>query len=401
VCSNTGGIIHKRPAEKSIACNPRWNHGDEAQRKSQAETVLFEIRHFTQDVHVTYPFRVECSVPAGVDAEVCAVRRAIEVFLAVLGCAILGLVVTLVLAGIGQSGVVGMQITHALFWLAFVLSIVTAPMAAWLLSQSVKGAVVAFVATAVIVGGGLLWLDVWLRRELDRQAMLNQPPPAIHTSAPPPIVPIIKTPHLTGTPNQTKTQQDNSVHIGKDAFLAQKSTGDCSPNIVGGSNTVNCGPPVQKSELALAVSLVGPTAPAIVVENQTDNLVEGITWELVMFRTTDQAFFSYATQNIGYIKPHSQSARYAMQLNTLVQAPGGGPIADGECFIGALSVDCPTCRGTTLIVSFVWDRSGWFYEVPDGNGRLVLPKDMSKDTVSKFIESLNAAIKAADRTPIL
>lgn len=157
----------------------------------------------------------------------------------------------------------------------------------------------------------------------------------------------------------------------------------------------------QKSGTALTVSLVGPTDPAIVVDNQTDNVAEGITWELVMFRTTDGAFFSYATQNIGYVKPHSKSARYTMQLNTLPRAPGGGQIANGESFIGTLAVDCPTCLGTTVIVSFAWGSSGWFYQVPDGNGRLLLPKDMSKGTVSQFIELINAAVKSDQRTPIL
>ena len=159
--------------------------------------------------------------------------------------------------------------------------------------------------------------------------------------------------------------------------------------------------PVQTNGLELAVSLVGSTDPTIVVDNQTDNLADGITWELVMFRTTDQAFFSYATQNIGYVKPHSKSARYAMQLNTLAQAPGGGgQIANGQSFIGTLVVDCPTCIGTTLIVSFVWGSSGWFYEVPGRNGQLLMPKDLSKDMISKFIEAMNTAVKAEDRTPI-
>lgn len=160
--------------------------------------------------------------------------------------------------------------------------------------------------------------------------------------------------------------------------------------------------PVQKGGLELSVSIVGSTDPAIVVDNQTDNLAEGITWELVMFRTTDQAFFSYATQNIGYVKPHSKSAHYAMQLNTLAHAPGGGgQIVNGESFIGTLAVDCPTCRGTTLVVSFVWGSSGWFHQVPSGNGRLLLPKDMSKNGISQFIESIDAVVKPEERTPIL
>ncbi len=160
--------------------------------------------------------------------------------------------------------------------------------------------------------------------------------------------------------------------------------------------------PNRKSGLELAVSLVNPTAPDIVVDNQTDDLAEGITWELVMFRTTDQAFFSYATQSIGYVKPHSQSARYAMDLNKLIQAAGtGGQIANGESFMGTLVVDCPTCLGTTLIVSFVWGDSGWFYKAPGGNGKLLMPKDMSKSTISQFIELINSTVKPEERTPIL
>lgn len=159
--------------------------------------------------------------------------------------------------------------------------------------------------------------------------------------------------------------------------------------------------PVTKSGVELAVSLVGPADPAVVVENQSDDLVEGVKWELVMFRTTDQALFSYPAQDIGYIKPHSRSAAYSMRPNALPHAPGGNQITDGESFIGTLAIDCPLCRGTTLIVSFVWGSSGWFYEVPDGNGRLLLPKGTSKETVSQFIENITAAVKPQNRTPIL
>jgi hypothetical protein len=164
-----------------------------------------------------------------------------------------------------------------------------------------------------------------------------------------------------------------------------------------------------KSSLELKVSIVRPADPAIVVDNQTDEVADGVTWELVMFRTSDQAFFSYATQKIGYVKAHSKSSRYAMELNTLAQAPGGGgQIANGDSFIGTLAVDCPTCTGTSLMVSFVWGNSGWFYEVPNGNGKLLWPIDrstgaidLSKEGVSRFIDTINASIKPEERTPIL
>lgn len=198
----------------------------------------------------------------------------------------------------------------------------------------------------------------------------------------------------------TQPQQDNSVHVDNGSKLDLQSNGNCSPNIVGGSNTVTCTPVLQKTGLELSVSLVDPNAPAIVLDNQTDNLIEGIQWELVMFRTTDQAFFSYVVQQIGYVKPHSKSPRFLMNLNALGQA-GGGQIANGESFIGTLSVDCPTCLGTTLIVSFDWGNSGWFYKVPGGNGRLVLPKGLAKSEVSQFIESVNTVIQPVARSPII
>jgi hypothetical protein len=42
---------------------------------------------------------------------------------------------------------------------------------------------------------------------------------------------------------ESKAAQDNSVHVESGGVIQQQSGGNCSPNIVGGSNTVNCGPP--------------------------------------------------------------------------------------------------------------------------------------------------------------
>jgi hypothetical protein len=188
----------------------------------------------------------------------------------------------------------------------------------------------------------------------------------------------------TGVPGHHGTQDSPTAEVGHPSKSAPKA------------------PPAQTSGLPLKVSLINPTNPDLIVENQTDSVAEGILWELVIFRTTDQAFFSYATQNIGYVKAHSKSAPQSMSLNALVQAPGGGgQIVNGDNLIGTLSIDCPTCSGTTLIVYFVWGSSGWFYVVPDGNGKLLMPKDLSKETVSRFIEGINGTVKTEDRKPIL
>ena len=156
-----------------------------------------------------------------------------------------------------------------------------------------------------------------------------------------------------------------------------------------------------KISLALSVGIMGPSDPEIIVENPSDSLADRILWELVMFRVSDQAFFSFTTQDIGYLKPHSKSPGYSMHLETLPRAPGGDQLRDGDEFIGTLSVDCPTCKGTTLIVSFVWHKSGWFYEVPNGNGGLLLPKGMSKEAITEYVGWLQSIVPAQDRRPIL
>jgi len=116
-----------------------------------------------------------------------AVMRLAGKVLAFFGSAIVALVVTVVLAGISQSGVVDMQITHTLFWLAFGISIVAMTLGTWLISQSFKDALLALLLTILVVGGGLWRLDSWLTVKKAEQDVANQPPPPLHTIAPPPI----------------------------------------------------------------------------------------------------------------------------------------------------------------------------------------------------------------------
>ena len=159
--------------------------------------------------------------------------------------------------------------------------------------------------------------------------------------------------------------------------------------------------PSKLGDIPLGVSIARPSDPYIVVTNSTDRLVEGITWTLVMYRTSDQAFFSYSSQNIGYLKAHSTSPGYALELNRIAYKSGAPSVSMGEDYIGSIIVDCPTCRGTTLIVSFTWGETGWFYEMPNGDGRLFLPKDLaSKEMISKYIEYVNSFIGPEKRTEI-
>jgi hypothetical protein len=65
---------------------------------------------------------------------------------------------------------------------------------------------------------------------------------------------------------------------------------------------------------ALSLSIVDPTSPGIVFENAGDSLVEGLTWELVMFRESDGVFFSYDRVGGGItpaVLPHHRTCRSA------------------------------------------------------------------------------------------
>jgi hypothetical protein len=152
------------------------------------------------------------------------------------------------------------------------------------------------------------------------------------------------------------------------------------------STVISSEPP---GAVQLFVSLTNPSAPAITVENRSDRVAEGVRWSIVLYRISDQAFYSYVTQDMGYIKAHSKSPPYALDLNVRPRAPGPGPIINGDELIGTLGVDCPLCAGSTLIVSFVWGKSGWFCEYQDGKGGHLLPRTQTTEVIDKFIRYLN------------
>lgn len=58
-------------------------------------------------------------------------------------------------------------------------------------------------------------------------------------------------------PSNRAAPQDNSVHVEDGSKIEQQSSGDCSPNIVGGANTVNCGPPSLRLEYSFRTLLDG------------------------------------------------------------------------------------------------------------------------------------------------
>jgi len=173
-------------------------------------------------------------------------RKALELIGVVLGSAIFSLIVTLVLSGISSSGVVGVELTHAFFWMAFILAALTAPIASWFIWKSFTSSVISLLATAIVMGGGLWCLDFWLASKKIEQDAANQPPPSpVHKSLPlPQNVPITKTPP---SPRPPKPKAGIEQHgTGNNAVEGGIATGPCSNVQIGGQGntaTTNCGPP--------------------------------------------------------------------------------------------------------------------------------------------------------------
>lgn len=84
--------------------------------------------------------------------------------------------------------------------------------------------------------------------ELIAAALPEIPAPNI-TFSPPEIPQLIETKHEPQLAGKTQSKtNDNSVHVEKAGTIEQQSRGPCSPNIVGGTNSINCGPPPLKLE---------------------------------------------------------------------------------------------------------------------------------------------------------
>jgi hypothetical protein len=184
--------------------------------------------------------------------------------LAFLGSAIVALVVALVLAGVSQSGVVNMRITHTLFWLAFGTSAVAMTLGTWLMSRSFKDALLALLSTVLIVGGGLWWLDSWLAARKAEQDAANQPPKLAYRDTPGPSVPVIKTPKPASQAPAINQHGNGNGAVGGNLTVAP--CGGAQIGGIGNQQTVNCRPPerhLSEQQRAILGGLVIPEGIAI------------------------------------------------------------------------------------------------------------------------------------------
>ena len=145
------------------------------------------------------------------------------------------------------------------------------------------------------------------------------------------------------------------------------------------------------ASVMLKADFINPVSPSLSVYNPSTDVVEGVIWEMVAFRTSDLCFFGFQTKDVGYIKPQSKSANYEMDLATMPKSSNGcdGAIRPGDELTGSVSIDCPHCSIQTYIVHLVWQQSGWYFE-SDMKAGYVVPKDLSPDGRRKYIQLMTS-----------
>jgi hypothetical protein len=61
------------------------------------------------------------------------------------------------------------------------------------------------------------------------------------------------------------------------------------------------------------------------VENHSDRIAKGVIYEVMLFRESDLAFFSFATTDIGYLKAFSKGPSEILGLETAQRLPTNDP----------------------------------------------------------------------------
>ena len=124
-----------------------------------------------------------------------------------------------------------------------------------------------------VISGLIVWA---ITRHYDRSSPSMAPSAGERPKAPPQSEPQgqrTPSPQKAAGEKVTKLPQDNSVHLGKGSKIEQQSSGNCSPNIIGGASTVNCVPQAQipdskvdslSAQLALCSSGSTIASPAVI-----------------------------------------------------------------------------------------------------------------------------------------
>lgn len=135
---------------------------------------------------------------------------------------------------------------------------------------------------------------------------------------------------------KTNKQQDNSTHIGAGAHIAQTTNGDCSPAIIGGGDTVNCGPPALKISWTVAEK---PSQDYNHPFYREVSVTPNIQWQPVRLKVTCSAEiksispYGVLFMSDGYVSQNNPKVGYVT-----VEAPS---VAAGQALVLGVFADEP------------------------------------------------------------
>ena len=158
--------------------------------------------------------------------------------------------------------------------------------------------------------------------------------------------------------------------------------------------------PLKESQHDVALKFVYSKSPALMIINLSDTVTSNIKWavELWNLDLPDRNDpLPIPVQTFDWIKGHGTGGPQGL-FNTPLVSP---LLKDGDRLIGSASVNCPECpRGRTYIVYIVWGEGGWFSEVENYGGALMIPKDFSRRMREAYSKELQAMVPVEKRVPI-
>jgi hypothetical protein len=149
----------------------------------------------------------------------------------------------------------------------------------------------------------------------------------------------------------------------------------------------------------VALRLVFPRDPALVLSNRSNDDARAISWTLSLWNVSRSPVgdkLAIAPGSYELVKAHDESGAIRLFDDERL----AGAFKPGDRLFGSASVQCVPCGGGhTYVVSIIWGEGGWFAEVK-GGGAILVPADLRKPTLDDYFASLDALSANAAKTPI-
>jgi hypothetical protein len=159
--------------------------------------------------------------------------------------------------------------------------------------------------------------------------------------------------------------------------------------------------PTTPARPDVTLRFIYPTEPALQLVNQSGVTARDIKWMVVLWNLDMPDHTNplpIPATNFDFIMPHSAGGPQG-----LFDAPmAAALVRAGDHLIGSASVSCPDCaKGRTFIVYITLGQVGWFTEVLDKTGGVVVvPRHFTKSEIAKYANALLSLVPQSARTPI-